>query len=212
MLYGAVKEITLAVQNPPKEAVVRMPTADEWLERMRTQKSIRKDLGCRRTRNDISRNPKADSELFKKIQVSGDEMDEYEAERFIGILQSASVITAEREGDGYAITLKWRYFGQMEGETVHHLRIPTLREMAEYRRGVVSVVDLPYGQQELRYHITAAVELYDKLVKSTEGYSDGTEIPPVHKAPVITELIQLSDAQNDTGSVEDEEGFQKAGS
>lgn len=207
MKYGEVQEIDFRVKNPAKTATVRIPTASEWLERMRVQKSTRKNLGRRKSTTTMQPNRPADLALFKAIQVAGDEFDEFEASHYIGLMADVSVIDAIRDGGGYRIILEWNYGGALQGTTSHVIGIPTVRDVTEYRRGIVTVTDLPHGLEELTYHLQPAINLYNSLIKTTEGYADGVEVPPIHKGPVISELIQLCDALNEDELPESEEGF-----
>ena len=52
-----------------------------------------------------------------------------------------------------------------------YLRFPTQRDITVYRRTVVSSTDLPHGQEELRYRIEPAVDLYDSVGTKIEGYA-----------------------------------------
>jgi len=60
----------------------------------------------------------------------------------------------------------------------------------------VSATDLPHGQEELRYRMEPAVELYDSVVSKVEGYAASfkpSDVPPHHKSAVVVELVQSID-------------------
>lgn len=200
MLFGEVKEYELVVKNPPKSAVVRFPTAQEWTERMAKQKSLRRNLGRGKFKTEIVRNPQADLELFAKIKLSGDDFDEAEAQHFVNVLADCDVLQSAPCAEGFKITLHWQ-IGKLEGETTHVLKIPTMREREDHRCGAVSVIENRHGMSEISVNIQRAVELYDKLASGTDGYSG--DVPPTHKAAVVSELVQAM-ASDDEG---DPKGF-----
>ena len=76
------------------------------------------------------------------------------------------------------------------------MKIPTQRDITVYRRTVVSSTDLPHGQEELRYRIEPAVDLYDSVASKIEGYAESfkpADVPPHHKSAVVVELVQAID-------------------
>jgi len=194
-MYGdiPVEGITIRVPNPPKTAFLRLPTNQEMLERLDQQRSIRRTIGRRKSQTEFVPNLKADLDLFNKIRLDKDgaEFDEFEAGNAISKLSFCEVTDCERAGDEYRITLKTPF-----GVTVHTVKVPTQRDITIYRRTVVSSTDLPHGQEELRYRIEPAVELYDSVVTKIEGYAASfqpTDVPPHHKSAVVVELVQAID-------------------
>ena len=80
MLYGElptvqldsgeeVRGVKVRVPNPPKLAILRLPTSQEMLDRLDQQKSIRRTLGRRKSQTEFVPNPKADLDLFNKIRL-----------------------------------------------------------------------------------------------------------------------------------------------
>ena len=194
-MYGDIpaEGITIRVPNPPKTAHLRLPTNEEMLERLDQQKSIRRTIGRRKSQTEFVPNLKADLDLFNKIRLDkdGPEFDEFEAGNAISKLTYAEVTDCQRAGEEYRIALRTPF-----GETVHLVRIPTQRDITFYRRSVVSATDLPHGQEELRYRIEPAVDLYDSVVTKVEGYAASfkpADVPPHHKSAVVVELVQAID-------------------
>ncbi len=194
-MYGDVPAagITIRVPNPPKTAQLRLPTNEEMLERLDQQKSIRRTIGRRKSQTEFVPNLTADLDLFNKIRLDKDgaEFDEFEAGNAISKVSFCEVTDCQRAGDEYRIVLRTPF-----GETVHMLKIPTQRDITVYRRTVVSSTDLPHGQEELRYRIEPAVDLYDSVVTKIEGYAASfkpADVPPHHKSAVIVELVQAID-------------------
>lgn len=203
MLYGnlpdvklpdgtVAKGVTVRVPNPPKAAVLRLPTSEEMLIRLESQKSIRRSIGRRKSQTEFIPNPKADMDLFNKIRVdkTGPEFDEYEAATAVSKLTYCEVIDCQETDAEYRVTLKTPF-----GEVVHALGKPSEKDLFIYRRSVLSSVDLPHGQEELKYRTEPAIALYGSVVKKTEGYAEGiqpADVPPHHKSAVIVELAQSS--------------------
>jgi len=194
-MYGKIPEdgILIRVPNPPKAARVRLPTIDEMLSRLTQQKSIRRTIGRRKSQTEFVPNLKADLTLFNQIRLDkdGPEFDEFEAGNAVSKLTFCEVTDCERVGDEYRITLKTPF-----GDTSHTMRIPTQRDVTMYRRTVVSATDLPHGQEELRYRVEPAIDLYNSVVTDIDGYADGikpAEVPPHHKSAVVVELVQAID-------------------
>ena len=194
-MYGDIPAtgITIRVPNPPKTAQLRLPTNEEMLERLDQQKSIRRTIGRRKSQTEFVPNLKADLDLFNKIRLDKDgaEFDEFEAGNAISKLSFCEVTDCQRAGDEYRIVLRTPF-----GETVHMLKIPTQRDITVYRRTVVSSTDLPHGQEELRYRIEPAVDLYDSAMTKIEGYATSfkpADVPPHHKSAVVVELVQAID-------------------
>ena len=196
MLYGELNTVTIGEQTvrgfkfqrgtPPKVAVLRLPTSAEMIDRINSQKSVRKNLGRGQVRTDAVPNDAADLTLFAKLKVAGDDFDVYEARTAISQLTSADVIAAtERDGDGYRITLTTPF-----GELVHWMKIPSDRALFFYRKSVFAVTELPRNMEELRYRAESGVELYDACKDRVTGYADGIEVPAHHKFAVASELSQ----------------------
>ena len=194
-MYGSIPAtgITVRVPNPPKTASLRLPTNDEMLQRLAQQKSIRRSLGRRKSQTEFVPNPKADVDLFNKIRIDkdGPEFDEFEAGNAISKLTYCEVTGCERAGELYEITLKTSF-----GDTVHHVKSPTLRDITLYRRSVVASIDLPHNQEELRYRTEPAIGFYKAVVVEIDGYAESiapADVPPHHMAAVAVELSQAVD-------------------
>jgi len=194
-MYGDIPAagITIRVPNPPKTAQLRLPTNEEMLERLDQQRSIRRTIGRRKSQTEFVPNLKADLDLFNRIRLDKDgaEFDEFEAGNAISKLSFCEVTDCQRAGDEYRVTLRTPF-----GETIHMVKIPTQRDITVYRRTVVSSTDLPHGQEELRYRIEPAVDLYDAVVTKIEGYAASikpADVPPHHKSAVVVELVQAID-------------------
>jgi hypothetical protein len=193
-MYGDIpaEGIAIRVPNPPKTALVRLPTNQEMLERLDRQKSIRRTIGRRKSQTEFVPNEKADLDLLVKIRLDkGAEFDEYEAANAISKLTYCEVTGCQRAGDEYCITVKTPF-----GATVHSVGIPTQRDITFYRRAVMSATDLPHGQEELRYRMEPAVTLYDSVASKIEGYAAAfkpADVPPHHKSAVVVELVQAID-------------------
>lgn len=204
MLYGELPEVTLpngdkvrgvpvSVANPPKTALLGLPTNEQMTKRLEQQKSLRRSAGGRKSQTEYVPSTKADLALFEDVRIdkAGVEFDEFEASNAIGKLIYSEAVECEREGEEYVITLKTRF-----GLTKHYLTIPFQRDLQLYRRSVVTSMELPHGVEELRYRIGPPVKLYDTIVTKIEGYVPSykpVDVPPHHKSSVVVDLIQALD-------------------
>lgn len=199
MLYGELQTVPFdgkeyqgfrfRISNPPKTAILRLPTSAEMIERIDNQKSILRSIGRGKTQSEPVPNPEADLRLFEQLRVAGADFDEFEARTSISRLTEVDVTASSRAGDIYRITLKTPFCS-----VIHRLKMPTEKVLHFYRRGIVASTSMRHGQEELKYRASAAVEFYDAVFDSTEGYAPGVEPPAHHKFRVASDL---SDACQD---------------
>lgn len=181
-------QIRVRTSDGIKSLRVRFPADEEWIERQRRRKVLIRHVGRGVTETIVSVGEDADAELLAKIREDdGQEVDPYEASRVIEQLAQADVDDAAVEGDSVRVVLR-----VLGGMATHVLRMPTARDMIEYRRRFARVLDLPYGKQELRVNLEVAGELYRKLAVSTEGYVGA--VPIVHQAVALKAAIDELEA------------------
>ena len=78
------------------------------------------------------------------------------------------------------------------GLITHLLRMPSAKDVIEYRRGFARVLNLPFNKQELTINLAAAGVLYQKLALSTEGYAGA--VPIIHQVVAVKAAIDPLDA------------------
>jgi len=122
-----------------------------------------------------------------KLLTNGLSMSEAEASRIIEQLSQADVDDVGQEGDAFRVTLR-----VLGGTVTHLLKMPSAKDVFEYRRGFARVLDLPYNRQELTINLGAAGALYKKLATGTEGYSG--DVPIIHQAVTVKAAIDALDA------------------
>src|SRR5450631_3534239 len=59
----------------------------------------------------------------------------------------------------------------IDGLTVSLLKMPSAKDVFEYRRGFAHLLDLPFGRQEVTINIGSAAALYKNLLTATKGYA-----------------------------------------
>jgi hypothetical protein len=109
----------------------------------------------------------------------------------ISRLEKCQATKADRVGDTFRIETTVR-----GAKTVHTLRIPTEQESRDYGDAALDRIN---GRRnfELRISLEPSGALYDKLLKSVEGYANDA-VPIVHKDAVVAEvLIQVQEALED---------------
>ena len=117
----------------------------------------------------------------------GPEIDAFEASRIIEQLSQADVDDVVPEAGAFRVSLR-----VPGGLTTHLLRMPSAKDVIEYRRGFARVVDLPFNKQELTINLAAAGALCQKLAQGTEGYASA--VPIIHQAVAVKAAIDALDA------------------
>ena len=171
-----------------KAVKVRFPNDEEWTQRQRGRKVVIKQLGRGVSETSIPNGERADEQLFAKIRTGdGPECDAFEAARIIDQLSFCEVDDVAPEAEGYRVTLR-----VPGGSVAVVLRIPTAKDVFEYRRYFARVLDLPFGKQELTVNLNAAANLFEKLVQDTEGYAG--PVPIIHQAVAVRAAIDALEA------------------
>lgn len=191
-VFDAARPVALNLRTPAgvKTVRVRFPTDEEWIERQRRRKVIVKQLGRGISETTIPNSEDADAVLLAKIRVAepdAPEVDAFEASRVIEQLGQAEVDDVVQVGDGFEVTLR-----VLGGTVSHSLRMPSAKDVFEYRRGFARVLDLPYNRQELIINLAPAGALYKRLVQGAEGYAG--EVPVIHQAVAVKAAIDALDA------------------
>ncbi len=191
-MFDAKQPITIHLRTPDgvKPIRVRFPTDEEWIDRQRKRKVIVKQLGRGVSETTIPDSQDADAALLAKIrlpQENAPEVDAFEASRVIEQLSQADVDDVVQEGNAFRVTLR-----VLTGTVSHVLRMPSAKDVFEYRRGFARVLDLPYNRQELIINLAPAGALFKKLLESSEGYSG--DVPIIHQAVAVKAVIDALDA------------------
>jgi hypothetical protein len=191
-VFDASRPVMVNLRTPDgvKTIRVRFPTDEEWIDRQRKRKVIVKQLGRGVSETTIPDSQDVDGALLAKIRVGEDEgpvVDPFEASRVIEQLSQAEVDDVASIGDGFRVTLR-----VLGGTVTHELRMPSAKDVFEYRRGFARVLDLPYNRQELVINLAPAATLYKKLIQSSESYAG--DVPIIHQAVAVKAAIDALDA------------------
>jgi hypothetical protein len=190
--FDASRPVMVNLRTPDgvKTIRVRFPTDEEWIDRQRKRKVIVKQLGRGVSETTIPDSQDVDGALLAKIRVGADEgpvVDPFEASRVIEQLSQAEVDDVASIGEGFRVTLR-----VLGGTITHELRMPSAKDVFEYRRGFARVLDLPYNRQELVINLAPAATLFKKLIQSSEGYAG--DVPIIHQAVAVKAAIDALDA------------------
>lgn len=187
-MFDVAKPITVNLRTPEgvKTIRVRFPSDEDWIERQRRRKVIIKQLGRGVSETVISGGEDADAALLAKIREGDGEVDPFEANRIVEQLSQAEVDDVVQTGDSFRVTLR-----VLGGTVTHLLKMPSAKDVFEYRRGFARVHDLPYNRQELTINLAAAGALYKKLITATEAYAG--EAPIIHQAVAVKAAIDALD-------------------
>jgi hypothetical protein len=191
-VFDASRPVTVNLRTPDgvKTIRVRFPTDEEWIDRQRKRKVIVKQLGRGVSETTIPDSQDVDGALLAKIRVGEDDgpvVDLFEASRVIEQLSQTEVDDVASIGDGFRVTLR-----VLGGTVTLELRMPSAKDVFEYRRGFARVLDLPYNRQELVINLAPAATLFKKLIQSSEGYAG--DVPIIHQAVAVKAAIDALDA------------------
>jgi hypothetical protein len=189
-VFDATRQVAMQLRTPDgmKTVRVRFPSDEEWAERQRRRKIVIKQLGRGISETTVPNSEDVEAALLAKIRVEdGPEIDPFEASRIIEQLSQAEVDDVVQVGDAFRVTLR-----VLGGTVTHLLRMPSAKDVFEYRRGFARVLDLPFSKQELTINLAAAGALYKKLITGTEGYAG--DVPIIHQAVAVKAAIDALDA------------------
>jgi hypothetical protein len=186
-IFDAARQISLKIQSAEgiKAITVRFPTDEEWIERQRRRKVIIKQLGRGVSETIVPDSEDVDAELLVKLrgEEEGPEIDAFEASRALDQLAQADVDdVVQQDGGAFRITL--RVPGAI---TTHILRMPSAKEIIQYRRAFTRLLDLHYNKQQLLINLGAAGDLYKKISQESSGYAGA--IPIIHQAAAVKAAI-----------------------
>jgi len=194
-VFDVTRPILLSLRSPEgvKAIRVRFPSDEEWIERQRRRKVITKHLGRGVSEMTVVGGEDSDAALLAKIRIQeGPDLDAFEAQKILEMLSEAEVDDVEVTGNAVRVTLR-----VPGATTVHVLRIPSVKDAMEHRRGFVRILDLPYGRQELRINLLPVAALYKKLAECADGYVG--EVPIIHQAAALKAVLDVIDSIEQEG-------------
>jgi len=186
-VFDSGRVIALKLNTPEGVKMVRVkfPSDEQWIERQRRRKVIVKNLGRGVSETTVAGGEEVDAALVAKIRVEEEnpvEVDAFEAARIIEQLSTALVDDVTPAGGSFRVSTR-----VLGGTTTHLLKMPSAKDVAEYRRGFLRAVDLPYGRQEITVNFAAAGALYKTLCEAAEGYVGA--VPIIHQAVAVKAAI-----------------------
>ncbi len=189
-MFDQTNPITMNLRTPDgvKTIRLRFPTDDEWTERQRRRKVIIKQLGRGVSETTVANAEDGDAALLAKIR-DGEEtaVDAFEASRIIDQLSQAEVDDVVQVGDAFRVSTR-----VLGGVTSHTLKMPSAKDIFEYRRSFARILDLPFNRQELTINLAAAGALYKRLAQGADGYAG--EVPVIHQAVAVKAAIDALEA------------------
>jgi hypothetical protein len=166
-VFDASRPIAINLRTPGgvKTVRVRFPSDDEWIGRQRRRKVLVKHLGRGISETTVANGEDVDAVLVAKLREGEDpEIDPFEATKVVKQLSLAEVDDVAPDGDTFRVTLR-----VLGATTVHLLKMPSAKDVFEYRRGFARLLDLPFGRQEVTINIGYGAAFYKKLVIASEG-------------------------------------------
>ncbi len=190
VVFDATRPVAMQLRTPAgvKTVRVRFPSDEDWTERQRRRKVLIKNLGRGISETTVPSSEEVDAALLAKVRTEdGPEVDAFEASRIIEQLSQAEVDDVVQAGDSFRVILR-----VLGGTVTHLLKMPSAKDVFDYRRGFARVLDLPYNRQELTINLAAAGALYKRLSQGAEGYTG--EVPIIHQAVAVKSAIDALDA------------------
>lgn len=189
-VFDAARPVAINLRTPEgvKTVRVRFPSDSEWTERQRRRKVIIKQLGRGVSETTVANAEDGDAALLAKVR-DGEEpaVDPFEASRIIDQLSQAEVDDVAQTGDAFRVSTR-----VLGGATTHILKMPSAKDIFEYRRSFARILDLPFNRQELTINLAAAGALYKRLSQGAEGYAG--EVPVIHQAVAVKAAIDALEA------------------
>ena len=150
-VFDASRPIAINLRTPGgvKAVRVRFPSDDEWIARQRRRKVLVKQLGRGISETTVANGEDVDAALLALIQEKtregeAPEIDPFEAMKVVEQLSLAEVDDVVPNGDSFKVTLR-----VLGATTVHLLKMPSAKDVFEYRRGFARLLDMPFGRQEV---------------------------------------------------------------
>ncbi len=190
VVFDATRPVAMQLRTPTgvKTVRVRFPSDEDWTERQRRRKVLIKQLGRGISETTVPSSEEIDAALLAKIRTEeGPEVDAFEASRIIEQLSQSEVDDVVQAGDSFRVTLR-----VLGGTVAHLLKMPSAKDVFDYRRGFARVLDLPFNKQEITVNIGVAGTLYKKLFEAAEGYAG--DVPIIHQAVAVKAAIDALDA------------------
>src|ERR1035437_2881258 len=150
-VFDSTRPIAINLRTPGgvKTVRVRFPSDDEWIGRQRRRKVLVKQLGRGISETTVANGEDVDAALVAKIRPGEDpEVDAFEAVKEVEQLSLAEVADVVPDGDYFTVALR-----VLGATTVHLLKMPSAKDVFEYRRCFARLLDLPFGQQEVTINI-----------------------------------------------------------
>ncbi len=199
-VFDAEREITIKSKRLGRQCRVRFPSDGEWIERNRSIRMVRKNLGPNHAETELENVEKADLALFQAIRLDqdGSDFDDDAASTVMDVLSRREAGAAVSNESVSEVRVPLTVLGGVETE--HVLGMPSERELRRYRRAAYGIIQRKHGDQETKINLAAIGSFYDGLVKETTGYSGA--VPVIHKLPVIEALEVLIDQLDDEAEVD----------
>ena len=189
-VFDATRPVAIQLRGPDgvKTVRVRFPSDDEWAERQRRRKVIVKQLGRGISETTIPSGEDIDAAMVGKIRTEEEpQIDAFEAQKVVEQLSTCDVDDVVLAGDAYRVTMR-----VMGATTTVLLKVPSAKDVNQYRRGFARVLDLQFNRTELTVNVRAGGDLFKKLVDGVEGYVG--DVPIIHQAVAVKAAIDALDA------------------
>lgn len=177
-------ELSIMRDSGPFKLTMRWPTDEEWAKRHKSRRLIQRDMGRGMSESEPIDNKEFDKTLVREI--SGDDtVTPAEATTVLNRLASSNITGLERTEEGFLVRI--RTVGNLEMEI--KTKCPSTELSAEYKRKLVRIINLQFGQQEFRTNLQCAADLFESIhIPNGEG-----RVAIIHKADIAAAVVTESD-------------------
>ena len=183
-MFSSRAKFRLALSDG-SEVLARFPTDEEYIAFRKARSSMRVYRGDKWTEKGVGIESSA-TKLADAVVISGGPVEEDEAVVLAETLTTADDIEITKTiGNRWSITL------QVAGglEVTHVLRTPSVGDVRKRGKQSFRVEGLK-GASLFTIDPSPDGPLWDNLVDSTEGYSEGSPVPLCHKEAAISAVIR----------------------
>jgi hypothetical protein len=183
-----------------KECRMKWPSDADWCSAARRRRVLESSLGNGKSQSRVLGAEAAYADLFVRCRVdtAGPQFDEAEAVAVISKLERCKVISCEREGNAFRVTMR-AYSGRMiyEGQmadvyqrVVHLIKMPMQADTLQFSRDSVPPSRDSRNAREIRSYLEPVGPFWAKIGTAEAGYAEGSVVPIVHKDSAINALLE----------------------
>ena len=200
-MFDSTKPLDVQIlSGGEKDCTLRFPTDQEWCAAARRRRVLETTIGSGKSQSRVLGAEEAYADLFTacRVDTDGPAFDQAEAVAAVSKLERCKVVSCEREGNAYRVTMR-AYAGRMlyEGQmsdvyqrVVHLVKIPMQSDTLQFSRESVPPSRDSRAVREIRSYLEPVGPFWAKIGTAEAGYAEGSTVPIVHKDAAINALLE----------------------